>query len=442
MSLGVELRQPRPKRYSLEMPTESVAHTRVDDEAAIEKKYSFGEVLGSGSFGVVREVTDRASGGRLAMKIVQKDKPGSSAIQLLVREVEVLKRVNHPNIIQLEEVFETAKKMYLIMELCKGGELSEVLRRKSYFKEEEAKAVMHSLTEAVVYMHDNDMVHRDLKLENVLLSEADPTNEFNIKVTDFGLAHMKGLSGCDDLMHTKCGTLYYMAPEVLSNKHEYTKMCDVWSLGVIMYTLLCGRVPFQSDSASKLEELISQGELKFGEVEWINVSSSAKDLIRAMLCVDTTRRLTARRVLDDSWFTGQAAKMNALELMRRLHFEENASKSPPPSSSSTRMLETVKEGEFEPSLRRKSEQATKKPAQTSMRHRAKSTSAVSGVGNLKHPSTSSLLGGPHTKSGSLKKSLTSSSTSSPKTATTSTTRRPSTGNHKDRERKYNSPNKQ
>jgi len=191
--------------------------------------------------------------------------------------------------------------MYIIMELCRGGELSVLLRKKGYFREEEAKIIMRGLTEAVVYMHDNDMVHRDLKLENILLSTEHSEDEFNVKVTDFGLAHMRLLP--DDDMVSRCGTLYYMAPEVLNTKHVYTKMCDVWSLGVIMYTLLCGRVPFQSDNAAKLEELILQGELKFMELEWINTSQGAQDLIRSMLCVDTTHRFTARRILDDPWFT-------------------------------------------------------------------------------------------------------------------------------------------
>jgi len=118
------------------VPLEPRPHTRVDDESAIEKKYSFGEVLGQGSFGVVREVTNRSTGQQFAMKIVNKEKPGSSAIKLLEREVEVLKRVNHAHIIKLEEVFETAKKMYIIMELCRGGELSVLLRKKGYFREE------------------------------------------------------------------------------------------------------------------------------------------------------------------------------------------------------------------------------------------------------------------------------------------------------------------
>lgn len=309
-----------PKKLS--NTTFDVERIRVEDEGEIERKYQMGETLGKGAFGVVREVTRRESKEKFAMKIVPKDKPGSISILLLEREVEVLKRVNHPNIIKLEAVYETAKKMYMIMELCVGGELSEELKKRTYFKEDDAKVLMRKVIEALVYMHDYDMVHRDLKLENILLVTSDP-NDFNIRVTDFGLANMKGLPGCEDLMHVKCGTPYYMAPEVLNTKHEYTKMCDVWSVGVIMYSLLCGRYPFYSTTPAKLEEVIQIGNLTFREIEWSNVSPAAKDLLMNMLCVDTTSRYTARRILDDPWFTGSKSKRirNAVDLMRDIELE-------------------------------------------------------------------------------------------------------------------------
>jgi serine/threonine kinase 33 len=142
---------------------------------------------------------------------------------------------------------------------------------------QEVKIIMTSLAEAVVYMHNKDMVHRDLKLENILLSnDLEPGCKYNIKVTDFGLSHMKGLSGSDGLMSTRCGTLYYMAPEVIRNKLEYSKLCDVWSMGVIMYALLCGSMPFKGETASQLEDQIMSGELGFKEVEWITISDGGK----------------------------------------------------------------------------------------------------------------------------------------------------------------------
>lgn len=294
-----------PRRISTESKPR---RTRIEDESAIEKVYKLGETLGKGSFGVVKEVTHITSGQQYAMKMVNKDKPGSTSIQLLEREIEVLNRVNHPHLIQLIEVYETQKKVFLVLEMCRGGELSDLLKEKNRFKEDEVKELMKQLAEAVVYMHDKDMVHRDLKLENILLSTSESSEQFNIKVADFGLCHMKGLPGCDELMHSRCGTLYYMAPEVLKNKHEYSKLCDVWSMGVIMYALLCGRMPFNGDTASRLETEIMLGEIKFREPEWISIGEPAKELIRAMLNVDTVNRLTARQVLEDSWITGEQRK--------------------------------------------------------------------------------------------------------------------------------------
>lgn len=391
---------PRVQRRDPGHSLEPRPHTRVDEESAIGRKYSFGDVLGQGTFGVVREVTNRLTGLQYAMKVVNKDKPGSSTIHLLEREVEVLKMVNHTHIIQLEEVFETPKKMYLVMELCKGGELWELLKRKRYFMEEEAKVVMRSLAEVVVYMHDNDIVHRDLKLENILLSTADPRIKLNIKVTDFGLVHMKSLPGCDD-MYLRCGTPYYMAPEVLKNRHEYTKMCDVWSMGVIMYQLLCGQLPFHSDNAVKLEELISRGELTFSEIEWINVSSRAKDLLKSMLCVDTTQRFTARRVLDHVWFTGEAERgvLNALALMRDMQTsgeegEQEQTPSPHSPSKSLTVISEKSEGENAAQVRDQAQSQPETPRRKSLgqKRQTRSFSTVSpppGSG-LKFPSTSSL----------------------------------------------------
>eukprot|EP00731_Ephydatia_muelleri_P029820 Em0021g343a len=293
-------------------------HTRVEEESDVEKRYTLGNMLGQGTFGTVLEATNKCSGQQYAMKIVNKDKPGSSAIQFLLREVEVLKRVSHPHIIKLEEVLDTPKKMYLVMELCQGGELNDMLKKKGNFKEQDAKVVMQQLIDAVVYLHDNDIVHRDLKLQNVMLSTSDPSDEFNIKVTDFGLAYMRSLNECnDDLMSAHCGTPFYMAPEVIKNKQEYSKLCDVWSLGVIMYELLCGKVPFQGDTLPKLEALILQGTLNFSEPEWAQVSEQAKSLIRGMLYVDTTQRYPARTVQEDAWIMGKPTKehLNPLALM-------------------------------------------------------------------------------------------------------------------------------
>ncbi|KAI2558593.1 serine/threonine kinase 33, partial [Homo sapiens] len=144
---------------------------------------------------------------------------GSSAVKLLEREVNILKSVKHEHIIHLEQVFETPKKMYLVMELCEDGELKEILDRKGHFSENETRWIIQSLASAIAYLHNNDIVHRDLKLENIMVKSSliDDNNEINlnIKVTDFGLA-VKKQSRSEAMLQATCGTPIYMAPEVIS----------------------------------------------------------------------------------------------------------------------------------------------------------------------------------------------------------------------------------
>ncbi|CAM5120757.1 unnamed protein product [Eretmochelys imbricata] len=299
-----------------------VPHTRIDDGAAIQQIYYFGRKLGQGSFGVVIEVTHKETGKKWAIKKVNREKAGSSAVKLLEREVSILKRVNHEHIIHLEEVFETPKRMFLVMELCEDGELKEILHRKGQFTENETRHIIQSLASAIVYLHKKDIVHRDLKLENILVksSETDEENEMklNIKVTDFGLAVQKA-GGSESMFQSTCGTPTYMAPEVIS-AHDYSQQCDVWSIGVIMYMLLCGDPPFIASSEENLFELIKKGELHFNNPIWQTVSEAAKHVLQLLLRVDPAHRITANELLDNLWITGEThivqRPFNVLELMK------------------------------------------------------------------------------------------------------------------------------
>ncbi|XP_073460076.1 serine/threonine-protein kinase 33 [Aquarana catesbeiana] len=303
-----------------------VPHTRMDDEAAIQQIYTFGKKLGEGSFGVVIEATHNESGKKWAIKKVNREKAGSSTVKLLEREVSILKRVNHEHIIHLEEVFETPKRMYLVMELCEGGELQKILLRRKHFSETETRHIIHSLASAITYLHKKDIVHRDLKLENILVksNENQPGEGMmvNIKVTDFGLAVQKGGVGSENMLQATCGTPKYMAPEII-NAHEYTQQCDIWSIGVIMYMLLCGDPPFMANSEEKLFELIKKGELNFSHAAWQIVSSPAKDVLQKLLRVDPAERITANELLDDPWITGKTIQRtpNIVQMMK--HWKES-----------------------------------------------------------------------------------------------------------------------
>uniref|UniRef100_A0A8D2L6H1 Serine/threonine kinase 33 n=1 Tax=Varanus komodoensis TaxID=61221 RepID=A0A8D2L6H1_VARKO len=267
--------------------------------------YSFGRKLGQGSFGVVIEATHKETGIKWAIKKVNREKAGSSAVKLLEREVSILKRVNHEHIIHLEEVFETPKRMYLVMELCEDGELKEILQKKGQFTENETRHIIQSLASAIAYLHRKDIVHRDLKLENILVksSDIDEENEIklNIKVTDFGLAVQK-MGGSESMFQSTCGTPIYMAPEVIS-AHDYSQQCDVWSIGVIMYMLLCGEPPFIASSEEKLFEVIKKGDLHFKHSTWESIGETAKNVLQLLLKVDPAHRITANELLDSQWIT-------------------------------------------------------------------------------------------------------------------------------------------
>ncbi|XP_011377876.1 serine/threonine-protein kinase 33 isoform X1 [Pteropus vampyrus] len=299
-----------------------VPHIRMDNGAAIQGIYTFGRILGQGSFGMVFEATDKETEIKWAIKKVNKDKAGSSALKLLEREVSILKCVKHEHIIHLEQVFETPKKMYLVMELCEDGALKEILDRKGHFSENETRWIIQSLASAIAYLHSNDIVHRDLKLENILVKSSfiDDNNEMNlnIKVTDFGLA-VKKHGRSEAMLQTTCGTPIYMAPEVI-NAHDYSQQCDIWSIGVIMYILFCGEPPFLASSEEKLFELIRKGELHFDGAVWDSISDSAKSVLKQLMKVDPAHRITAKELLDNQWITGKTLSsvrpINVLEMMK------------------------------------------------------------------------------------------------------------------------------
>lgn len=279
--------------------------------------------MGQGSFGVVIEATHRETGKKWAIKKVNREKAGSSGVKLLEREVSILKIVNHDHIIHLEEVFETPKRVYLVMELCEGGELREILQRRKRLSESETRHVIHSLAFAIAYLHKKDIVHRDLKLENILVQSGDVADgeamTLNIKVTDFGLAVQKGGVGSENMLQATCGTPIYMAPEVI-NAHDYSQQCDIWSIGVIVYMLLSGDPPFMGSSEDKLFEHIKRGDLNFSASVWQSVSEAAKDVLQKLLRVDPADRITANELLDNPWITGDTSSVqrpsNVLEMMK------------------------------------------------------------------------------------------------------------------------------
>lgn len=260
--------------------------------------YKLGGVLGTGAFAQVRKVTNRKTKVVRAMKLVEKKKlTNEEEKEKFMAEIQILKQLDHPNILKIFEFYQDKKNYYLIIELCTGGELFDKIIEQGSFSEKEASYVMKQLLGAVYYAHSRNIAHRDLKPENILL---DITSDggYNIKVIDWGTA--KNFDP-NKKMTEKFGTAYYIAPEVL--KQKYDEKCDIWSCGVILYMLLSGCPPFGGRTDEEVLKNVAKGKYSLEGEEWEGISEEAKDLIRKMLTYDPSKRISAKDALEHKWFS-------------------------------------------------------------------------------------------------------------------------------------------
>jgi len=256
--------------------------------------------LGHGHYGVVRKCQNRETLENFAVKTIRKAKV--RRIEILMREIEILKTMDHPNIIKLIDVYEDERFLHLVTELCTGGELFERIINKTksaegHYSEQDACAVIKALLSAIEYCHTvHNISHRDLKPENLLF--VDSNDSSTLKIIDFGLSRYD-----DEVNHmtTRVGTPYYIAPEVLDRK--YDKECDLWSIGVIMYILLCGYPPFYGSSDAEIFQAVRKAQLEFPSPDWDSISEEAKALIRCLLQKNPQARPSARTALDHPWFS-------------------------------------------------------------------------------------------------------------------------------------------
>lgn len=277
----------------------------------VHKKFEFKEALGSGSFAVVKRAIRKSDKQEFAIKCIKKGKLNKEELEVVMDEAKIMEQVKHENCMKLYEFFSTKKKVYMVVELLAGGELFDRIVSKGSFSEKEASELMKSLAGAIKYLHGIGIVHRDLKPENLLY--ANNSDNSPIKITDFGLAKLKAADSKDgpQKMNTACGTPGYVAPEVLMNT-SYGPEVDLWSLGVILYILLCGFPPFYHESTNALYKQIKKGQYDFPSPYWDNISDSAKNLIAGLLTVDSKKRLTPQGILDHPWVSGGKASSKAI----------------------------------------------------------------------------------------------------------------------------------
>uniref|UniRef100_A0A8C4QRU9 Ribosomal protein S6 kinase n=1 Tax=Eptatretus burgeri TaxID=7764 RepID=A0A8C4QRU9_EPTBU len=259
--------------------------------------YELREDIGVGSYSVCKRCIHKTTNMEYAVKIIDKSKRDPS------EEIEILLRYGqHPNIITLKDVYDDGKFVYLVTELMKGGELLDRILRQKYFSEREASAVLQTVARTADYLHTQGVVHRDLKPSNILYVDESGDPE-SLRICDFGFA--KQLRAENGLLMTPCYTANFVAPEVLK-RQGYDAACDIWSLGVLLYTMLAGHTPFANgpdDTAGEILTRISSGRFLLSGGNWDSVSETAKDLVKRMLHVDPHQRLTAAQVLRHPWIS-------------------------------------------------------------------------------------------------------------------------------------------
>lgn len=295
-------------------------------------KYEMGEVIGTGQFAKVRRVFDRKTRKQFACKVIEKAKanPATSRNNAFMDEVEILTKVSHENIVSIEEIFETNKFLYLILELVTGGELFDLVVNGA-LKEERARNIIRQCLLGVRYLHLAGIAHRDLKPENILLlnpphSVDDPHATDIVKISDFGLSR---LIDEDSFMKTICGTPQYVAPEILTAnvRGGYGPEVDMWSLGVIMFILMCGYPPFSDEQGGQaaLFAQIKTASYKFRSPWWDSVSDAAKDLISHLLVVDPAERFTVHQALAHPFFENLAIPVPSEKELRHMKTEAKES---------------------------------------------------------------------------------------------------------------------
>ena len=278
----------------------------------ITQHYEIIKKIGEGGYGKIYRVKNKESGDIRAMKQILKSKIPD--IEKFQNEIKILAMVDHPNIVRLFEVIEDDKYFNLVQELCTGGELLSKVQ--CQLKEKEIARIFNQIMSGIAYCHEKGIVHRDMKLENVLFATEEKDSP--IKIIDFGLSVLLGKKDINkeddpnDLkkygfkrMKTKVGTIYYMSPEII--KGNYDEKCDIWACGVILYTLLGGYPPFNGSTDKDIYSMISQIKYDFNPPVWKNVSKYAKELIKNMLS-PAKNRFTAQEVLSSKWFSVKLKK--------------------------------------------------------------------------------------------------------------------------------------
>ncbi|XP_076141083.1 testis-specific serine/threonine-protein kinase 1-like [Alosa pseudoharengus] len=290
------------------------------DESLVLKKcgYILGNTLGDGSYGKVKSAYSESLKSNVAVKIINRKKAAADFLEkFLPRELEIQASLCHPNVVKIFKIFETSDgKVFIVMELGVRGDLLEYVKSRGALAEDFARKLFRQLSVAIKFIHAQDIVHRDLKCENLLLDK-----DFNLKVSDFGFTRriIYDDTGKMELSKTFCGSAAYAAPEVLQGIPYNPKMYDVWSMGVILFVMMCGAMPYDDSNIKRMLRIQKEHRVDFPHSK--QVPGECKDIIYKMLHPDVKRRLDIGSILDHQWLQGKTGEVN-----RRHHDEPSTSK--------------------------------------------------------------------------------------------------------------------
>eukprot|EP00172_Hildenbrandia_rubra_P003141 Plantae.Rhodophyta-Hildenbrandia_rubra.ctg46636.p1 GENE.Plantae.Rhodophyta-Hildenbrandia_rubra.ctg46636~~Plantae.Rhodophyta-Hildenbrandia_rubra.ctg46636.p1 ORF type:complete len:374 (-),score=73.82 Plantae.Rhodophyta-Hildenbrandia_rubra.ctg46636:526-1647(-) len=268
----------------------------------LEDFYELGKSLGEGAFAKVVLGLDRSTLEEFAVKIIDKHTEDEQGMEFVWRELNVMKSVDHPNIVKTYDIFDTKQRLNIVLEYMPGGTLAEVLKKCGRFTEEQAKPVLKDILSGVSYLHEKSIVHRDLKLKNILCESKEMP--VRVKLADFGLANFVGVRTVSKIaLQSQVGSPHYVAPEVL-REESYGPAVDVWAVGIIFHIMLTRRYPFAGETIQETLELVCRGRFSLVGSEWDRISDGAKNLLQGLLREDPMERLSARESLKHPWFSG------------------------------------------------------------------------------------------------------------------------------------------
>jgi len=255
----------------------------------LHSRFEFIKILGKGTYGKVKLANDKRTGKQVAIKVIHKNRiENTQDLARVRREIEFMSNLNHPHIVKILEVYESSEKIILVMEYASGGELYDYLNERKRISETEARGIFRQIVSAVHFLHKNRIVHRDLKLENILIDQ-----NGDIKLADFGLSNNWNPNG---LLYTFCGSPLYASPEIVSGIPYYGPEVDCWSLGVLLYTLVYGSMPFQGGDYNRLVHQITEGQFIVPREK-----SGAFGLIKKCLCVKAAKRASIDDIAEHWW---------------------------------------------------------------------------------------------------------------------------------------------